>query len=94
MYLCICNFGHAQPRAGAWSQCFAQLRTRLRICVANRDDNAAKAAANNANRSRERNRQPWHYISAAKMLRQDCISAAIDATRPAAWNDAYLLHCL
>ena len=94
MFQCDGNTGHAQPRAGAWSQCCAQLRTRLRIFVANRDDNAAKAAANNAKRSRERIRQPWHYISAAKMLRRDCIGAAIGAMRPAAWNHAYSRHCL
>jgi len=64
------------------------------MCVANRDDNAAKAAANNANRSRERIRQPWRYLSAAKMMCRDCIGAAIDAMRPAAWNAAYSLHCL
>jgi len=94
MYHCICNFGHAQPRAGAWSRCGAPLRARLRIRVANRDDNAAKAAANNANRSRERIRQPWRYLSASKRMRRDCIGAAIDATRPAAWNAAHSLHCL
>ena len=94
MFQCDGNTGHAQPRAGAWSRCGALLRTRLRMCLANRDGNAAKAAANNTNRSREHIRQPWRYLSAAKMLRRDCIGAAIDATRPAAWNDAYSLHCL
>lgn len=94
MFQCDGNTGHAQPRAGAWSRRGAPLRTRLRMCVANRDDNAAKAAANNANRSRERIRQPWRYLSASKMMRRDCIGAAIDATRPAAWNAAYSLHCL
>jgi len=94
MYHCICNFGHAQPRAGAWCRRGAPLRTRLRMCVANRDGYAAKAAAHNANRSRERIRQPWRYLSAAKMMRRNCIGAAIDATRPAAWNAAHSLHCL
>jgi hypothetical protein len=90
MFQCDGNTGHAQPRAGAWSRCGAQLRTRLRICVANRDGNAAKTAAHNANRSREHIRQPWRYLSTAKMLRRDCIGAALGATQPA----ACLLHCL
>jgi hypothetical protein len=59
------------------------------MCVANRDENAAKAAANNANRSREHIRQPWRYLSAAKMLRRNCIGAALGATQPA----ACLLRC-
>ena len=94
MFQCDGNTGHAQPRAGAWSQCCAQLRTLLHRSAAIRDGNAAKTAAHNANRSRERIRQPWRYLSAAKTMRRNCIGAAINATRPAAWNAAYSLHCL
>ena len=94
MFQCDGNTGHAQPRAGAWSRRGAPLRTPLRKRVAIRDGNAAKTAARNANRSREHIRQPWRYLSAAKLLRRDCIGAAIGATQPAAWNDAYSLHCL
>jgi hypothetical protein len=83
MFQCNGNTGHAQPRAGAWSRRCAQLRTLLQICVAICDDNAAKATAHNANRSCEHIRQSWRYLSAARMVRRDCIGAAFGAARTA-----------
>lgn len=84
MFQCNGNTGHAQPRAGAWSRRCAQLRTRLHKCIAIRDGNAAKAAANNAIRGCERIRQPWRYLSDAKMLLRDCTGAAFGVARLAA----------
>lgn len=84
MFQCNGNTGHAQPRAGAWSRRCAQLRTRLRMCVAICDGIAALAAANDAIRSCERIRQLWRYLFANKIVRRDCFGAAFSAERLAA----------